>query len=345
MVEIQTNRSIDISNTINTAITNWSPDGRNQFNQLYKQLLDDDKDKFEAELATKQLLVSLCKLCLQGSQSVETVIRIFGELQEIVISPSMIGDLLADILATLDIELFPNDDAITKDIYKQRFFQLINNSEHIVSTTLLMERLEIETLEYLDLIVSREQFSQKYVRIKTRLYYKQQKFNLLREESEGFAKSLTELNQNFSITKLTSEQLYDRLMALIGYFDIDPNRMLDLVIESFEYHLEYTKIYVDLLNLLHFDKVTLCHLIGFKFQQYQLQDETADSLYLLAAQLISNNLIELEDLLPHLYPLITDFSDNYTKEVEHVRTSKKGLASSSNDSNNKSKDSNTIVRH
>ena len=32
-----------------------------------------------------------------------------------------------------------------------------------------MERLEIETLEYLDLIVSREQFNQKYVRIKTRL--------------------------------------------------------------------------------------------------------------------------------------------------------------------------------
>lgn len=134
-----------------------------------------------------------------------------------------------------------------------------------------MERLEIDTLEYLDLIVSREQFNQKYVRIKTRLYYKQQKFNLLREESEGFSKAITELNQNFSITKLTSEQLYDRLMALIGYFDIDPNRMLDLVIESFEYHLEYTKIYVDLLHLLHFDQITLCQLIGFKFQQYQVK--------------------------------------------------------------------------
>ncbi|CAF1566481.1 unnamed protein product, partial [Adineta steineri] len=79
-----------------------------------------------------------------------------------------------------------------------------------------MERLEIDTLEYLDLIISRDQFNQKYVRIKTRLYYKQQKFNLLREESEGFAKTITELNQNFSITKLNSQQLYDRLMALIG---------------------------------------------------------------------------------------------------------------------------------
>jgi len=32
-----------------------------------------------------------------------------------------------------------------------------------------MERLEIDTLEYLDLIASRDQFNQKYVRIKTRL--------------------------------------------------------------------------------------------------------------------------------------------------------------------------------
>lgn len=100
--------------------------------------------------------------------------------------------------------------------------------------------------------------------------YKQQKFNLLREESEGFAKAVTELSQNFAVTKLTSAQLYDRLMALIGYFDIDPNRMLDLVIESFECHPEYSQIYVDLLHLLHFDQITLCQLIGFKFQQYQV---------------------------------------------------------------------------
>lgn len=67
----------------------------------------------------KQILLSLCKTCLQGSQSVETVIRIFTDLQvnfvfslpkfclhgiciqEMTSNPSTIGDLLADILATL----------------------------------------------------------------------------------------------------------------------------------------------------------------------------------------------------------------------------------------------------
>lgn len=109
--------------------------------------------------------------------------------------------------------------------------------------------------------------------------YKQQKFNLLREESEGFSKAITELNQDFSANNVTSKQLYDRLMALIGYFDIDPNRMLDLVLESFECNLSKSQVYIELLNLLNFHHLTLSQLIGFKFQQYQVQQTIVDSLF------------------------------------------------------------------
>ena len=51
----------------------------------------------------------------------------------------------------------------------------------------------METLEKVHLVKNSQQFQQKYVKIKTKLYYKQQKFNLLREENEGYAKLLTEL--------------------------------------------------------------------------------------------------------------------------------------------------------
>ena len=118
MVELQSNRSVDLSSTINAAIAAWSSDGRTQLyvsefrvfpivicllsllltsQQLYKKLLDVDQIGFEAELgkleklfkrrhsgvflALKQLLLSLCKSCLQGTESVENIIRIFGELQ------------------------------------------------------------------------------------------------------------------------------------------------------------------------------------------------------------------------------------------------------------------------
>ena len=57
----------------------------------------------------------------------------------------------------------------------------------------MKERLDLETLEYVGLVKNCQQFQQKYVKIKTKLYYKQQKFNLLREENEGYAKLLTEL--------------------------------------------------------------------------------------------------------------------------------------------------------
>ena len=46
------------------------------------------------------------------------------------------------------------------------------------------------------------------------LSYKQQKFNLLREESEGYAKLVTELNQDFSA--LTHEDVLHNIKSLIG---------------------------------------------------------------------------------------------------------------------------------
>ena len=45
--------------------------------------------------------------------------------------------------------------------------------------------------------------------------YKQQKFNLLREESEGYSKLITELNQEIS-EKLTPEQMLQNIKSLIG---------------------------------------------------------------------------------------------------------------------------------
>ena len=43
------------------------------------------------------------------------------------------------------------------------------------------------------MVGSAKGFSKKVIRLKTRLLYTQHKFNLLREESEGYAKLLTEL--------------------------------------------------------------------------------------------------------------------------------------------------------
>ena len=67
----------------------------------------------------------------------------------------------------------------------------------------------------------------------TKLVYNQQKYNLLREESEGYAKVLTVLN-NFGSTALSERCTPDvvvALQSLIGCFDLDPNRVFDLVLD------------------------------------------------------------------------------------------------------------------
>jgi THO complex subunit 2 len=50
-------------------------------------------------------------------------------------------------------------------------------------------------------VISKGDLSKKEVKYRTKVYFRQQKFNLLREETEGFAKLITELNRCFSATE------------------------------------------------------------------------------------------------------------------------------------------------
>jgi THO complex subunit 2 len=71
-------------------------------------------------------------------------------------------------------------------------------------------------------------------RIITVSQYQQLKFNLMREESEGFAKLITELMQpaindnNYNIVK-------ENVLTLIGYFGLDPNRTMDIILDAYEF--------------------------------------------------------------------------------------------------------------
>lgn len=101
------------------------------------------------------------------------------------------------------------------------------------------------------------------VRTRTALYYKQQKFNLLREESEGYAKLAVELVSNLGPphspeTGLAVESdkarsrraktVVDAIANLIGNFDLDPDRCLDVVLDMFEDHLlKHWTFFLDLL--------------------------------------------------------------------------------------------------
>jgi THO complex subunit 2 len=82
--------------------------------------------------------------------------------------------------------------------------------------------------------------------------YKQNKFNLLREQSEGFSKLITEVISALppphspatglpldpsSILPERVQPIWKRILSLIGYFDLDPNRALDVILDLFSAYL------------------------------------------------------------------------------------------------------------
>ena len=81
--------------------------------------------------------------------------------------------------------------------------------------------------------------------------YKQQKYNLFREETEGYAKLITELNQPDMAKRTSPKEVLRVIKSIIGYFNLDPNRVLDIILESFECQLEQHEFFVALLRYDH----------------------------------------------------------------------------------------------
>lgn len=79
-------------------------------------------------------------------------------------------------------------------------------------------------------------------------FFEQKKFNLLREENEGFAKLIIELNQP-NINEENVATVFLNVQKLIGYFQLDPNRTVDILLTAFEANvsnLAFVKLLKDL---------------------------------------------------------------------------------------------------
>ena len=106
------------------------------------------------------------------------------------------ASVLLDVLNVVDHETMVSDH--TEE--RQKFCSIVKELESWLSDSLIKERLEIDTLQDCSILKAKKIFYTRFIKTKTKLFYKQQKFNLLREESEGFAKLITELNQEIDDT-------------------------------------------------------------------------------------------------------------------------------------------------
>ncbi|CAK9221020.1 unnamed protein product, partial [Sphagnum troendelagicum] len=191
----------------------------------------------------------------------------------------------------------------------------------LVPVRLLQERCEAEFLWEAEMIkIKAPDMKSKEVRVNTRLLYQQTKFNLLREESEGYAKLLTLLSQRGpdGLTPQRATAVISTIKSLIGQFDLDPNRVFDIVLECFELQPENTT-FLELIPL--FPKSHTTHILGFKFQFYQrseVEDPVPTGLYRLAATLIKANYIDLDSIYTHLSPTDQEALEQY-EEITNKR--------------------------
>lgn len=116
-----------------------------------------------------------------------------------------------------------------------------------------------------------EMLRKRMMKINTAMVYKQQKYNLLREETEGYSKLLVVLSvmpHSESFLEVPSDVQYyiKNILSLIGYFDMDPNRVMDIVLDAFEQQPANLS-FVALLK--HFPVRNIVHVLGFKFLYYQ----------------------------------------------------------------------------
>ncbi|CAG8123717.1 unnamed protein product [Penicillium olsonii] len=103
-----------------------------------------------------------------------------------------------------------------------------------IDASLMRLQLETPLLQALGLV--RETFARMGIRKQTDLLYRQSNYNLLREESEGYSKLLTELfttSNNEPPSSEVVEDTFERVKAMIGAFDMDVGRVLDVTLDVF----------------------------------------------------------------------------------------------------------------
>ncbi|KAK7925589.1 hypothetical protein WMY93_007899 [Mugilogobius chulae] len=298
-------------------IKNWEKSGKHEFVQLCKELTE--KTNHGSEIKDIQAaLYALCSQVVQGNLKVDLVAIVLGEMMEL---RDDMSSILADVFSILDLETSALEEKNKRELYTQLAVACLM----FVPEVILKERLDPETLESLGLIKQAHQFNQKIVKIKTKLFYKQQKFNLLREENEGYAKLITELGQDLS-GNITSHIVLESIKSLIGCFNLDPNRVLDIILEVYESRSDQDEFFLSLIKSYMCEPLTLCHILGFKFKFYQEpNEETPKSLYHIAAALLNHNLIQLEDLYVHLMPVDAAILEEHKRDLSEAKQTARKL--------------------
>lgn len=160
-----------------------------------------------------------------------------------------------------------------------------------IPAKMALEYLEPELLEAAGIITSASAMQKKLIRINTSLFYKQHKFNLLEEEPKGYAKLIFILYE-MQIDEVDS--YYSIILQLIGYYDLCPNRVIDILLDMLCVGWqEKSAIIIKLLKKFNSPSDHLAELMGFKI----MNRTELESLSMAMAILLNEGLFSLDEIL------------------------------------------------
>ncbi|CAH2979751.1 unnamed protein product [Chilo suppressalis] len=292
----------------------WEISGREQFIKHVTQTIKDDNKSplFSKSGKLSGLSQNLYDLMLCGLRGNLKKDAILSTLRDICVLHADIPSIVLDVVCILDAETCID----VQSEERTNFCYIVRELESFMSDKLLKERLEIDTLQDVGTLKNKN-FYTKFIKIKTKLYYKQRKFNLFREESEGYAKLIVELNQEIN-EDTEWKTILEIMQSLIGCFNLDPNRVLDIILESFEARPHLEKLFIPLIQNYMGDPHVISEVLGFKLSNMEVLDTYKEPppLMTVIALLLQHQVISLDDIYPWLRPDDLIMAKEAEKEVK-----------------------------
>lgn len=214
----------DYSIVTDERVSRWATTGRKEVADLGAQFRDDE-DAVQLSSLFQELIHSVVDRRLAAVNAGTIIKDIVGSNSPETEGHSFVFDPRTLFLDTVSIDFESGG-------YEPQLREIMVATE--ISPLLMRQVLDPPLLEKLGLI--RSTFSRVGIRLSTNLLYRQANYNLLREESEGYSKLTTELFTTSSTEPPSSETVlatFERVKGLIGTFDLDVGRVLDVTLDVF----------------------------------------------------------------------------------------------------------------
>lgn len=106
-------------------------------------------------------------------------------------------------------------------------------------------------------------------------------------------------------------------MLISGYFNLDPNRVLDILLETFENRPDDDSLFIPLIRSYMSDQHVLCEVLGFKYRSTTAA--TPFSLQKVTALMLQHRVIKLDDILPWLVPEDKDIIKDHESAMKQAK--------------------------